>query len=141
MELDKLSIGERIAAVSAILLFIFMFFDWFGFEVSGVPSFSGDLAGGEGGNAWDFLDVIPLFLMAAIVAAIGVAIARLTDADVELPVSLNAIVAALGALAFLLILYRIIDPPGGGATGFEGVEVDTTLKLGIFLALLSARKG
>ena len=137
MEVDKLSIGERIAAVSAILLFIFMFFDWFGVEVSGVPGFSGDIAGGSG-SAWDALDVIPIFLMLAIVAAIGVAIARLTDADIELPVSLNAIVAALGALAFLLILYRIVDPPGGGGTGLEGVEVDTTLKIGIFLALLSA---
>ena len=137
MELDRLSRGEQIAAVSAILLFVFMFFDWFGVEVSGVPGFSGDVAGG-GGSAWDALDVIPLFLMAAIVVAIGVAVIRLTDADLEPPISLNAIVAALGALAVLLILYRIIDPPGGGGTGFEGVEVDTTLKLGIFLALVAA---
>jgi hypothetical protein len=137
MEADKLSTGEKIAAVSAILLFVFMFFDWFGVEVSGVPGFTGDIAGG-GGSAWDALDVIPIFLMLAIVAAIGVAVIRLTDADLEPPVSLNAIVAALGALAVLLILYRIIDPPGGGSSGFEGVEVDTTLKLGIFLGLLAA---
>ncbi|HEU5142465.1 MAG TPA: hypothetical protein VFU04_04825 [Solirubrobacterales bacterium] len=133
MELDKLSPGEKIAAVSAILLFIFMFFDWFGVE-SGVPGFSG--AVGVEGNAWDWLDVIPLFLMVAIVAAIGVAVIRLTEADLELPISLNAIVAALGTLAVLLILYRIIDPPGGG--GVEGVEVDTTLKLGVFLSLVAA---
>jgi hypothetical protein len=137
MEADRLSTGEKIAAVSAILLFVFMFFDWFGVEVSGVPGFSGDIAGG-GGSAWDALDVIPIFLMLAIVAAIGVAVIRLTDADLEPPVSLNAIVAALGALAVLLILYRIIDPPGGGGSGFEGVEVDTTLKLGIFLGLVAA---
>jgi hypothetical protein len=137
MELNRLSRGEQIAALSAVLLFIFMFFDWFGVEVSGVPGFSGDVAGG-GGSAWDALDVIPLFLMAAIVVAIGVAVIRLTDADFEPPISLNAVVAALGALAVLLILYRIVDPPGGGGTGFEGVEVDTTLKLGIFLALVAA---
>jgi hypothetical protein len=80
--------------------------------------------------------VIPIFLMIAIVAAIGVALIRLTDADLEPPISLNAIVAALGALAVLLILYRIIDPPGGGAGA--GISVDTTLELGIFLGLLSA---
>jgi hypothetical protein len=135
MELDKLSPGEKISAVSGILLFVFMFFDWFGVEVSGVPGFSGTV-GGAGGSAWDALDVIPVFLMIAIVAALGVAVVRLTDADLEPPVSLNAIVAALGGLAVLLILYRIVDPPGGGS--FGGVSVDITLKLGIFLSLLAA---
>jgi uncharacterized membrane protein YhaH (DUF805 family) len=135
MEVDKLNTGEKISAVSAILLFIFMFFDWFGAEVSGVPGFSGSIEGG-GGSAWDALDVIPIFLMIAIVAAIGVAIVRLTDADLEPPISLNAIVAGLGGLAVLLILYRIISPPGGAAYG--GVSVDITLKFGIFLGLIAA---
>ena len=135
MEADRLSTGEKIAAVSAILLFVFMFFDWFGVEVSGVPGFSGDISG-SGGSAWDALDVIPLFLMLAIVAAIGVAVIRLTDADIELPVSLNSIVAALGGFAVLLILFRIIFPPDFGS--FGGVEVDATLKLGIFLGLLAS---
>jgi hypothetical protein len=30
MDVDKLNTGEKIAGVSAVLLFIFMFFDWFG---------------------------------------------------------------------------------------------------------------
>ena len=135
MELDKLSMGEKISAASGILLFVFMFFDWFGFEVSGVPAFSGTVEGG-GGSAWDVLDVIPIFLVLAVIAAVGVAVIRLIDADVEPPVSLNTIVAVLGALAVLLILYRIVDPPGGES--FGGVSVDITLKVGIFLGLLSA---
>ncbi len=135
MEADRLSTGEKISAVSAILLFVFMFFDWFGVKVSGVPGFSGSIEGG-GGSAWDTLDVIPLFLMLAIVAAIGVAIVRLTDADLEPPISMNAIVAALGGFAVLLILYRIVDPPGSDSV--SGVGVDITLKLGIFLGLLAA---
>lgn len=134
MELDKLSMGEKIAAASGILLFIFMFFDWYGVEVSGVGGFSGSVPGG--GSAWDALDITPIFLMLAIVVAIGVAIVRLTDADLEPPVSMNAIVAVLGALAVLLILYRMVDTPAGG--DFGGVSVDLTLKLGIFLSLISA---
>ncbi|HMJ72763.1 MAG TPA: hypothetical protein VK471_05275 [Solirubrobacterales bacterium] len=135
MEVDKLNTGEKVSAVSAILLFIFMFFDWFGVKISGVAGFSGDVSG-SGGSAWDALDVIPIFLMLAIVVAIGVAVIRLTDADLEPPVSLNAIVAALGGLAVLLILYRIISPPDFGS--FGGVSVDATLKLGIFLGLAAA---
>jgi hypothetical protein len=136
MELDKLNTGEKVSAVSAILLFVFMFFEWFGVKVSGVSGFSGTVATGEGGSAWDALDVIPIFLMLAIVVAIGVAVIRLTDADLEPPVSLNAIVAALGGLAVLLILYRIISPPSFGS--FGGVSVDATLKFGIFLGLIAA---
>jgi hypothetical protein len=137
VEASKLSRGEKISAVSAVLLFVFMFFDWFGAKVSGVSGFSGSIegGGGGGGSAWDTLDVIPVFLMLAIVLAVGVAVVRLTDADLELSVSLNAIVAAGGALAVLLILYRMIDPPG---FGIPGVAVDTTLSLGIFLGLLAA---
>ncbi len=135
MNIDKLSKGEKTAAASAILLFIFMFFDWFGVKVSGVPGFSGNVAG-SGGSAWDALDVIPIFLMLAIVAAVGVAVVRLTDADLEPPVSLNTIVTALGGLAVLLILYRIVFPPDFAS--FGGVTVDATRKLGIFLGLIAA---
>jgi len=132
----KLSMGERISAVSAILLFVAMFLDWFGAKVAGVPGFTGNVEGGGGGySAWDALDVIPVFLMLAIVLALGVALVRLTDADLELSLSLNAFVAAGGALAFLLILYRIVFPPD---FGIAGVAVDTTLKLGVFLGLLAA---
>ena len=134
MEADKLSTGEKISAISALLLFIFMFLDWFGVEVSGVEGFSASVSGG--GSAWDVLDVIPIFLMLAIVAAIGVAVIRLTDADLEPPFSLNTAVAVLGGLATLLILYRIISPPEIGE--FAGVEIDTTLKLWIFLSLVAA---
>jgi uncharacterized membrane protein YhaH (DUF805 family) len=137
MDVDKLSTGEKVSAVSAILLFIFMFFDWFGAEVTGTSGgfgFSGSLPGG--GSAWDTLDFIPIILIIAIVAAIGVAVLRLTEADFEPPVSLNAVVAAFGILSVLLILFRIIDPPGFGS--FGGVSVDGTLKFGIFLGLIAA---
>lgn len=136
MGVGKLSRGEKISAVSAILLFVFMFFDWFGSKVSGVPGFSGNVEGGaNGGNAWETLDVIPVFLMLALVTALAVAVIRLTDADIESRISLNAFVAALGGLAVLLILYRIVFPPDFGV---PGLSVDATLELGIFLSLLAA---
>jgi uncharacterized membrane protein YhaH (DUF805 family) len=136
VEAGKLSRGEKVSAVSAVLLFAFMFFDWFGAKVAGVSGFSGNVeGGGNGGNAWQTLDLIPLFLMLALVTALAVAVIRLTDADIEPQISLNAVVAALGGLAVLLILYRIVFPPDFGV---PGLSVDATLKLGIFLALIAA---
>jgi uncharacterized membrane protein YhaH (DUF805 family) len=131
MDVDKLSTGEKIAGVSAILLFIFMFFDWFSASIDGNGLFD---SVSIGGNAWDTLDFIPIVLVVTILAALGVAALRLTDSDFEPPVSANAVVAVLGGLSFLLILYRIIDAPGD--SDVAGVSVDPAL--GIFLSLIAA---
>jgi hypothetical protein len=134
MDVDKLSTGEKIAGVSAVLLFIFMFFTWFGVEVSG-GGFSGSVPG-AGGSAWDALEFIPIVLVIAVVVALVNVFLRLSDSDYEPPVSLNVAVTVLGGLSTLLILFRIIDPPGFGS--FGGVSVDATLELGIFLGLIAA---
>lgn len=128
MEVDRLSTGEKIAGASGVLLFIFMFFDWFSVSVS-----NGLFGAAASGNAWDWLDVIPIILLIAIVAAVGVAVIRLTDAVFEPAISMNAVVAVLGAISFLLILYRIISPPDSGFS-----EVDVSPAFGIFLGLIAA---
>ncbi len=133
--LDKLGPGEKIAGGSAILLFIFMFFDWFGVEVTGVGGFSGSVPG-EGGSAWEALDFIPIVLLITIVAALVMAGLRLADSAYEPSVPMSTIVAALGAISVVLIVFRIIFPPSFG--DFGGVSVDATLSLGIFLGLIAA---
>jgi uncharacterized membrane protein YhaH (DUF805 family) len=133
MDVERLNVGEKIAAVGAVLLFVFMFLDWFSVEATG----GGSLFGGNvGRSAWDALDVIPIFLVIAIVAAIGVAVVRLTDVVFEPEISMNAVVAVLGGLAALLILYRIVNTPDLG--GVPGLEVDVSPEIGIFLGLISA---
>jgi hypothetical protein len=131
MDVDRLSTGEKIAGVSAVLLFIFMFFDWFTVEVTGGE---GLFSVSEGGSAWDALDVIPIILMVAIIAAVALAVIRLTDALFEPPVSMAAVVAILGGISVLLILYRIIDPPLD--SDIPGVEISRSI--GIYLSLLAA---
>jgi hypothetical protein len=133
--LDKLSLGEKIAGGSAILLFIFMFFDWFGVEVSGVGAFSGSVPG-AGGSAWDVLEFIPIVLVVAIIAALVMTGLRLADSPAEPPVPMSTVVTVLGVLSVLLILFRIIDPPSFDS--FGGVSVDATLDVGIFLGLIAA---
>lgn len=130
--MDRLSTGEKIAGGSAVLLFIFMFFDWFKVDIdSGDGLFSLSV----GGSAWEAFSYTDLFLMLTIVVAVAVAIIRLSDALVEPPVSLNAVAAVLGGVSVLLIVYRIIDPPGdtGGVPG-----VDISPAIGAFLGLIAA---
>lgn len=135
MELDNLNTGEKIAGVSSILLFIFMFFDWFGVEISG-PGGSIAFGGGTGGSAWDALDYIPIVLVITIVVALVSAFVRLTEADFEPPVSFNVAVTVLGGISFLLILFRIIDPPTFAEGG--GFSAEGTVEFGIFLGLIAA---
>jgi hypothetical protein len=135
MDVDKLSTGEKIAGVSAVLLFVFMFFTWFGVEVSGSGGFSGSVPG-AGGNAWEALDFIPIVLVITIVVALVNVFLRLSDSDYEPPISINVALAVLGGLSTLLVLYRIVDPPSFGS--FGGVSVDATRDIGIFLGLIAA---
>ncbi len=135
MDVDKLNTGEKIAGVSAVLLFIFMFFDWFGVEISGEGG-TVSFGSAAGGSAWDALEFIPIVLVIAIVVALVNVALRLSDSEYEPPVSMNVAVAVLGGLSTLLVLFRIVDPPGFGT--FGGVSVDATLEFGIFLGLIAA---
>jgi hypothetical protein len=133
MDADRLSTGEKIAGASAVLLFIFMFFDWFNAEVSGGD---GLFTASVGGNAWEAFSWIDLLMLLTVVVTVAVVVIRLSDAIVEPPFSVNAAVAILGGLSVLFILYRIIDPPGGGDVA--GVSVDISPTVGAFLGLIAA---
>ena len=133
MDLNRLTQGEKIAGVSAILLFVFMFFDWYGVSISGGGE-TIDLGGG--GNAWDALDFIPILLLIAVIVTIGVLVIEAGDSGVELPVHGAAIITVAGVISFLLILFRIIDTPTFAEVG--GVSAEGSVKFGIFLALIAA---
>jgi hypothetical protein len=135
MDLDKLNTGEKVAGASAVLLFIFMFLDWFGVEVSDSNGFSGTVSG-AGGSAWDALDFIPIVLVVTIVVALVNVVLRLSDSDYEPPISMNVVVAVLGGLSALLVLFRIVSPPDFGS--FGGVSIEATREFGIFLGFLAA---
>ena len=132
MDLDRLGLGEKIVGGSAIALFIFMFFDWFEASVSG-----GGTSVSEGANAWNALDNIPIILVIAIVVALGMVAIKLFDVAWKPPFPASLIAGVLSALSFILILYRIIDTPGGGGS-FGPISVDVSPEFGIFLALIAA---
>jgi len=134
----KLRAGEAIALVAAILLFVLMFFDWYGAKATtSAESLGGVVTGTGGGSAWDTLEVIPLFLMLAIVVTVGAAILRLSGNDWKPAIPPAAAVCVLGILAAVLILIRILSPPGP-AGAFSELAYESTLKLPIFLALAAA---
>jgi hypothetical protein len=118
LDSSRLRTGEIVAGSGGVALFVFLFFSWF----SGVNA----LGGGGGVSGWDALTDLPGFLIILSgVAGISLAYLALAGLRVNIPVRRGAITALLGALAVLLILWRM----------FAG---SPTLKIGIFLGLAAA---
>jgi hypothetical protein len=136
MDLGRLSTGERISSVSAILLFVFMFFDWFSFKGSNTSNLLfliESIRPAE--SAWEALSYIPFVLLVTISVTLMVSALRLTP-EAQLPVRVNAGIAILGIASALLILFRIVDPPT-----FETewvITYETTVLFPTFLALAAA---
>jgi hypothetical protein len=135
MDLSKLRRGELIAAVGGIVLLVAMFgLDWYE-RAADVSTPFGDVSVEGGGvSAWEsqgFTGTIAnLFILAAAVAAIGLAVVTATSRTVALPVAASALTAALGIAAVVMVLLRMILQPSQN----EFVE----LRFGIWLALISS---
>jgi hypothetical protein len=128
MDTSRLTIGDMIAGVGGIVLLISLFLPWYGASVS-VAGFS---ASGSA-SGWESLGFIDILLFLIAVAVIAVVVARAAG---QLPdeVPGAVVLLAFGALAVLLVLYRIIDIPAGDVPD----QVDLSRKLGVFIALIGA---
>lgn len=135
MELGRLSNGERISGISAILLFAFMCLHWFGSKDSGeLRLFSVER------NAWEALDYIPIILLIAIIVTLAAVVSRPPNPVRKPPIPVNAVVAILGIVSALLILLRILDPPNFGSFReiWGTITIEGTVQFPIFLALFAA---
>jgi hypothetical protein len=126
VDLSRLSRGEKIAAVSGLLLFVFMFLKWFGVSVD-----AGVVSVDAAANAWDSMEIIRFILLIAVIAAVAFPLLKASGNELDIPMPPNTIVTLLGGLSVLLILFRIIDPPGD-----DLVEIGR--RLGVFLGLIAA---
>jgi hypothetical protein len=128
----RLRLGDLVAAASGVVLFLSLFLHWY--SVSGQGVFSGISGGVSGVKILSFIDLL-LFIVAFI--AIGVAVARIANAMPRLAVSPGLIVLVAGALATLLVLYRLLVTPGDLDTG-NTPGIDVGRSIGIFIAFLAA---
>jgi hypothetical protein len=134
MDLGRIKGGQLIAAVGGIVLLIsLLFLNWYGVGGSVQTSF-GSISVGADFGAWDgqgFSGTIAnLIMLAAGLAAVGLALLTATSRTVALPVAASALTAGLGIGAVTMVLLRILFQPGPNGL------VD--LKFGIFLALAGA---
>jgi hypothetical protein len=142
MDTSRIGQGQMIAAIAAVALFIVMFLSWYSVpgldeetqaqakaaieqaEEQGlaVPEGASDAVDDAANiSAWDAFDIIKIIMLLTIIAAIALAAMTAMGSQVNLPVAMSALVAGLGILTTLLVLYRVIDPPAEGLDRSYGV--------------------
>jgi uncharacterized membrane protein len=134
MDLNKLSRGDIVIGISAIVLFIFSFFDWLGAKATnGLVTFE------AAKSAWSFT----LPLLAVLLGLVMLAYVVMKALGVEIPakfgeVTLAQILLGIAAVAFLFVLIKVIAGPNGVPTGTIGAAtVSKTRKFGIFVGLIA----
>ncbi len=138
-DVSRVRRSDRIIGASAIAFLIFLFiFKWYGgsasSSVDGV-SFS------SSANGWHTFTNSRWIWIITIIVALGAVALSAGVLQFKSPVQPGVIVAGLGALSAILIAYRIVHHPSGGASGsFGAVHVSYSygIKLGIWLGLIAA---
>jgi hypothetical protein len=127
----RVHVGELVSAISALLLLVLMFaVKWYG--VAGVPDPSyarPAVSGAE--NAWNGMTGIRWIMLATVIAAVGSVALHASQRTHGTRTDTSRVVAALGTITALLLVYRVlISLPGGGTV------IDQ--KLGAILGLACA---
>jgi hypothetical protein len=131
LDLNRLSKGERILGVSALLLLILSFLPlWAKLEIEGAEELGFD--GTDRYSAWSaaFGFILKLGLVLAIIALVFVVI-RAVGTQMNLPVPVWQIYAACAGLCLLLLLITVLTGPVGDQGDFGGFE--WSRGLGIFI--------
>jgi hypothetical protein len=136
LDTSRVSLGEMIAAAGGLVLLVCMFLPWFDGELSGRGRAGVVVPTTSGWESYSGVFDITFVVLAGI--PIAIAIARANDSLPSLPLEQGALVMAAGALLFLIVLLRLIDPPQPLDVTIPGLEVDTTRKLAAFGAALAA---
>src|SRR3954453_3514492 len=131
MDFAILNRGERIAGVAGVLLILIMFiFDWFG------PKGATDLGGT---NAWQSYGITDIILFITALVAVALAVTAASSGELGLPVALSAIVTGLGIISVVLVAISIVSTPDYDVPSvLGGGEIDTSVKIGVFLGLIAA---
>jgi hypothetical protein len=124
---SRLRFGDLIAAGGGLLLIISLFLEWY--SASAPENSLIDISFGVSG--WQVLGFIDILLFLIGVAAIALAVLRAMGMIDRVPVPAGLLLLGLGALATLLVLFRILDIPGPTTDGVGR-------SFGVFVALIAA---
>lgn len=141
-DIGRLRRGERIVGIGGILLFLLLFFDWYTVEVkgTGLGALGAGLGASVGGSAWQVFGFLDIYLLLTVIVALTLVGLAATQRTPALPVTASVITTAMSGLAALLVLLRLVNPPGpGGSESVGGVtiSVDVSPTVWAFLGFIA----
>jgi hypothetical protein len=132
--MGRLRDGEWIAGAGGVALLAAMFLHWYGLDLGPVSDVV-DI--GAEATAWQAFDVLDVVLALLALVPFGLVLTQATRPSPSVPVAFSVLTALAGALAALLILYRIVNQPGPN----DVVEVQAGAWLGFVASLVIAGGG
>jgi hypothetical protein len=122
----RLRDGDWIAGAGGVLLLAAMFADWYAPDAVFGALDRLDL----GVSAWEAFSVLDVVLALLALVPLALVALQATRDSPSLPIALSVITTVAGAVATLLILYRIVNQPGPNDI--------VTVELGAWIGLAAA---
>ena len=124
--MGRLRDGDLLAGAGGLALVASLFAGWYE-----VPGSAG------GGTAWQAFSVLDIVLALLALVPLALVVLQATRDSPALPVAFSVFSTVAGALAVLLIAYRILNQPGPN----DAVEVDAGAWIGLAAAIAIAAGG
>ncbi len=118
--MGRLRGGDLIAGAGGAALLVALFLDWY-----------------SGASAWQAFSVLDVVLALLALVPLALVALQATRASPSLPVAFSVLTTVAGALATLLVLYRILNQPGPN----DRVEVELGAWIGLAAAAITAAGG
>jgi len=130
MDLSKISRNDWIVVGGFVLMLIGVSLTWYGWSVAGIS------VPGSGASGWHFfLGWFPWLL--TLVALAVVAVKAIPSLKIAFPVPEPLIVLALGVIAFVLVLIRLVVAPGYAYAELLGRTIHANRGAGLFVSLIA----
>jgi hypothetical protein len=128
--------ADSVAAAGGVALLASLFADWYSTPPLRVPGV-GFAPLDVGVNAWQAFSVLDVVLALLALAPLALVVLQATRDSPALPIAFSVLTTVAGALALLLILYRIVNQPGPN----EAVEVEAGAWAGLVAAAVMTAGG
>jgi hypothetical protein len=148
MDLRRLRVGEWLAAVSGVALFVSLFLPWYGPKGYGaggvcVARYADVIRGVAActhASGWESLSAIDVLL--ALVAASGVLLAVVTATQPvpAVPIAVSALVSLVGLAGVLLVLLRALAIPDWAGSREWGLWLGLASAVGIIAGAMLAMR-